>query len=497
MATNELVKTTWAEIYNAPHATLKEAKEAILATWGTPVPICLVGEAGIGKTQVGRQAMAEYAKMKDLKPEEYAEVYWQLSLKCPEDINGLAYFPEDKTEVFRTMHNEELVEAFKRPHGIVIIDEPNRAKDPSLINSFFALITEREVNGLKIPDGWTILCMINPGTGAYNVSSLEADPAFRRRLSFIQVGYSLPVFQAYMMSASGQKKFHPQVVSFLTSNTDYCYDAALQDGNKIGPTPASWESCSQKLFALEKSGTKITKNLVKIILGGLVGAEIASVFSKEYVPSSSKKAEKPKVSAIATRLFIDKKMQAYISEMAGNLNGVELPNFETTEEFQEYVDSLQKTGDDAGWLFQAINNICSYICITPSEKIKQDAGKKALKKAKELYEKDWEDSDAFKVSLPTILRSHTGGAEASKKIMEDIEYLQVVILIWENFRVLFDLLPEDRRKILVSRIQESIIGLEDHQEDMPEQFMRSSNMFVVLANGYEPFVELVKEHYGI
>lgn len=129
------------------------------------VVVRLVGRHGVGKTAV----VSQYAKSEGLE-------YRKLDAHVTDiaEVFGLKDTKEDRAG------NKLTVTAppdwWPKPNtfGILNVDDMSRAL-PHVLQPLMQFIFEREFNGLRLPDGWSIVITDNPDDGNYNVSSL--DPA--------------------------------------------------------------------------------------------------------------------------------------------------------------------------------------------------------------------------------------------------------------------------------------------------------------------------------
>ncbi len=297
-----------------PLASLKGAMNAIEANRFTGNVICLVGDAGIGKTHIVRQIAA---RRKPTKPFTWRGKLWEEEVPCI--VWYLAHMQSEDTGVpypSRAKRNELLKECelFMRiadqsknglgeqarehaeriaaevlgtenalddstyefllekemmdlpPEGLIFLDEWNRA-DKSVIKAFFTLLEDREMHGKKvIPDGCQLAAAMNPSDGAYSVNEAEKDHAFRRRLSFVAVTVNPGVWLEY-----AQGKFHEHVVDFMKASPDSLYDIKLRDAGKAFPCPATWEKVSHLLKCTEKVKGDMLGEGVRLSIAGHIG----------------------------------------------------------------------------------------------------------------------------------------------------------------------------------------------------------------------------------
>jgi hypothetical protein len=314
-------------------------REAIDANRYTGNVVCAVGEAGIGKTHVVRQAAGERMPDEEFEfhgvtygavdPETgrrkpgtpYKTVYLahmlgeDIHVPYPSKLNyhnlvdlahklhGLAAFhkerrnedmankffaqvdkvsdvlvhvdPTAENGVMEYLINKELLDM--PAEGILFLDEANRS-DKSVIKSVFTLIEDNMIDGREvIPPGVQIVVAINPSDGAYSVNEFEKDHAFRRRLSFIAVTMNPGAWLRY-----AEGRFHPMVVDFIRALPAHLYDTKIRDAGKIFPCPATWEKVSRLLQQTEKRKQSLTSNGVYHTICGHVGVAAGNAI-KDYI----------------------------------------------------------------------------------------------------------------------------------------------------------------------------------------------------------------------
>lgn len=312
-----------------PLSSITTAVSAIEHNRRTKNVVCLVGEAGIGKSQIVRQVAT---RRKPSTPFTWKGQQWSdavpvhimyLAHMLGEDISvpyptrvklqdlldradKLRLLAEFATAQGRTTLTETLTkQAFEAieeattmtnaqvvngtveylinkelkdlpPEGILFLDEWNRA-DKSVIKTFFTLIEDNAVHGVRvIPDGVQIVAAMNPSDGAYSVNEAEKDPAFRRRLSFIAITTNVNTWLTY---AEGPGNFHKLVTEYVKSCPDQLYDVKLRAANKQFPCPASWEKVSHILHEADRTKVKIADDLgIHACIQGHIGDAPANTF---------------------------------------------------------------------------------------------------------------------------------------------------------------------------------------------------------------------------
>lgn len=315
-----------------PLASIKGAKNAIEANRYTGNAVCLVGDAGIGKSQLVRQ-IAEARR--PTKPFTWNGQEWVTTLPIKtlylahfqaEDMGvpypsrakrnellqecqlflNLAAHAKDNQDMGRHKKFMEhalrisdriielgspledgtfefLVERSLRDmpqEGILFLDEWNRA-EKSTIKAFFTLLEDRKVHGVQlVPDGIQIVAAMNPSNAAYSVNEAEKDHAFRRRLVFVAMTVNVGAWLNY---ADG--RFHSLVVEFIKAMPDSLYDIRLRDAGKAFPCPATWEKVSLLLQRNEEMNIDLNNEGVFLSICGIIGEGAGSEFM-QYVKNN-------------------------------------------------------------------------------------------------------------------------------------------------------------------------------------------------------------------
>jgi hypothetical protein len=159
-------------------------------------PVLLEGSTGIGKSEL----VAQVAKKLGV-----ACTVLDLSLLEPPDLVGLPVIEDGRTRYALPRFLP------KEGAGILMLEELNRAEryiqQPAL-----QLLTARALHEYVLPEGWACFAAINPETGDYQVTPLDA--ALRAR--FLQV--PVRADRAAWLAWAGANGVHPAVVSLVRAH---------------------------------------------------------------------------------------------------------------------------------------------------------------------------------------------------------------------------------------------------------------------------------------
>lgn len=200
-------------------------------------PVLLEGPTGIGKSEL----VAQVARKLGI-----AHTVVDLSLLEPPDLVGLPLIEGGRTRY--------ALPSFlpREGAGILMLEELNRAEryiqQPAL-----QLLTARALHEYVLPEGWACFAAINPETGDYQVTPLDA--ALRAR--FLQV----PVRpdRAAWLAWAGEHGVHPAVIA-LAREHERIFEAV---------PPRSWTYAAAMLSSMEPRELA-DRTLVRDVLSGFL-----------------------------------------------------------------------------------------------------------------------------------------------------------------------------------------------------------------------------------
>jgi hypothetical protein len=181
-------------------------------------PVLLEGQTGIGKSEL----VAQVARKLGI-----AHTVLDLSLLEPPDLVGLPTIEDGRTRYAlpRFLPREG--------EGILMLEELNRAEryiqQPAL-----QLLTARTLHEYVLPPGWACFAAINPESGDYQVTPLDA--ALRAR--FLQV--PVRADRAAWLAWAGEHGVHPAVITVVRG-----HERAFE-----GVPPRSWTYAGHMLASM-------------------------------------------------------------------------------------------------------------------------------------------------------------------------------------------------------------------------------------------------------
>jgi len=145
-----------------------------------PVPLCIWGRHGIGKTQiVGDMAAETGAAFRYIAPAQFEEMG---------DLVGMPQVVEDaRGRRISRFAPPEWVPMEEGP-GILLIDDVNRADD-RILRGLMQLLQNYELVSWKLPPKWHIVLTANPDGGDYSVTPM--DDAMLTRMLHVTLEWNL------------------------------------------------------------------------------------------------------------------------------------------------------------------------------------------------------------------------------------------------------------------------------------------------------------------
>ena len=181
-------------------------------------PVCLMGPAGIGKTEIVRQVAEE----RGLAFLSYSVTHHtrQSAIGLPRlterQVDGKTVAVTEYTlseiiaEVWRVM------EESGKKEGILFLDEFNCASE-TLRPAMLQLLQSKSFGPHALPEGWMLVLAGNPGE--YNASAVSLDPVMADRMRLIWLAPDYDAWRGYMV----ERGVHPMVLSYLDDHAAHFY----------------------------------------------------------------------------------------------------------------------------------------------------------------------------------------------------------------------------------------------------------------------------------
>lgn len=330
-----------------------------------PITPMLWGKPGIGKSDSIRQLCQELSAQTG---EHYDFIDLRLSQLESSDLRGIPV-PDTETGLARWMPPEFLpfkgVEKFEGTHGILLLDEINRART-DVLQAAFQLVLDRKVGLHEILDTWYIVAAGNLGLED-GTDVNEFDSALNNRFIHFRVSYELDSWVEWARKAG----IHDDVVNFIQSKPNMLYYEVKEESN-VFVTPRSWEKFSDILQNNPKvDPLEITTTLGPAILNGVAGhfrkyleskeiispkdvAEKYHNFTKEGKPKDEDSALKKKIAMLSRdqKYSLNSELVTYLAKNYNNKMSKTQRNKVLQNVFGYCTESLEK--DIYIALFQAL-----------------------------------------------------------------------------------------------------------------------------------------------
>lgn len=240
-------------------------------------PVCLMGPAGVGKTEIVRQVARE---------EGLAFLSYSVTHHTRQSLVGLPRLTTGVVEgkevavteytmseiiaqVYRTMEETGLEE------GILFLDEYNCASE-SLRPIMLQLLQEKSFGPHAIPKGWMLVLAGNPVE--YNRAATELDPVTADRMRMVHIVPDYSVWKDYMR----KRDVNPVVLSYLDNYPENFYSYRYDSEGTALVTARAWEDMSVYLNAnTDVIGQEATLGL-ELIAQYVQSAPIARSFLTYY-----------------------------------------------------------------------------------------------------------------------------------------------------------------------------------------------------------------------
>lgn len=269
-------------------------------------PVCLMGPAGIGKTEAVRQVAEEQG---------LAFLSYSVTHHTRQSAIGLPRLSECEVDgrtvpITEYTMSEIIAEVYRvmresgKKEGILFLDEFNCASE-TLRPIMLQLLQSKTFGPHAIPEGWMLVLAGNPSE--YNISAraLDAVTADRLRMLWLQPDYN--AWRAYMVS----RGVHPVILSYLDDHRRQFYVFEKGKDGEALVTARGWEDLSVMLRMMEEFGYPVD---LPFVAQYIQSAQVAREFISYYHQYSTIIA-----SGLADAVFtnsLTEKQEKKLSEMS-------------------------------------------------------------------------------------------------------------------------------------------------------------------------------------
>ena len=240
----------------------------------------VIGPAGIGKTQICHQIVSELTeelfKGHNKKNPNDKKQFEMMMIKAPvlSRDDFIIPFPVergDHTMDFKMLYSD-WVPKKTGSYGLFVIDEFSRG-DHQLQQLLWQVQNEYAVHTFEFPKGWFVISTDSPDDSEYSMDNLEDAAGLRRQLH-LYVEVNAQDFLDYAI----KQHFHPYVIEFIQTHTEYLYDFQAQKIGSVYANPASYEKLSDHLWKMELSRGSIDFDEIEYKASGLINANMTALF---------------------------------------------------------------------------------------------------------------------------------------------------------------------------------------------------------------------------
>lgn len=238
-------------------------------------PIMFIGPAGIGKTDIPKQAAEKLG---------IGYVSYSITHHTRQSALGLPKIVDKEHEGEKKLTTEytesEIISAVYdngKKEGILFIDEVNCASE-TLSAPLLQLFQNKTLGQSKIPEGWILVMAGNPPE--YNKSVKEFDAVTRDRLRIINIVPDADAWLAY----ADKRCLNSAVTSYISEDKSRIYGFDSAAAQVV--TPRGWEELSISIDSYERHGFEVNQELISQFIGiPSVSAEFFDYYKmvKEYV----------------------------------------------------------------------------------------------------------------------------------------------------------------------------------------------------------------------
>ena len=220
-------------------------------------PVLLMGPPGIGKTQIMEQIASEtgvglvaYTITHHTRQSAVGLPFIEKRTYGGEEVSVTEYtMSEILASVYQMMEKTGIQE------GILFLDEINCVSE-TLAPMMLQFLQCKTFGNQRLPEGWLIVAAGNPPE--YNKSVRDFDVVTLDRVKRIDVSEDFSAWKEYAC----RRGLHGAVVSYLDIKKDNFYRIETTADGLQFATARGWEDLSELIFAYEKLGLQVDREVV-------------------------------------------------------------------------------------------------------------------------------------------------------------------------------------------------------------------------------------------
>lgn len=274
--------SSYAELYDIPSANIGEILQQLKFSYENKAfrgVWCLVGEAGMGKSQIVHQLAQDVgAKVCDVRTAHFGLM--GTGIPSVKDAKGANFFKIKLPEIFPDVGEKT----------ILTFDELNQGQAHA-ISMFFSMIEDRTMFDYHLPKDTLVVAMMNPNTAQYAVTQIENNAALRRRLKFV---YVIPSPKEFLRHAAtdlfhstevdvhalgDRKPCHPDILEYFLNKPTDIDNKRAREANKQYVCPASIQTISLDAYLMQKERIPLDGSFANIRFAASIGQTAAASIS--------------------------------------------------------------------------------------------------------------------------------------------------------------------------------------------------------------------------
>lgn len=307
----------YADQYNIPIVSIKrvgEILEMMVEESRHRGALCLIGHAGLGKTQIVHEVGRKLGRrVIDLRTSSFSLMGAGVPQRANDDgLFDIAlpnYFPK------------------KGERCILFFDEINQGQAHAL-NMLFPLLEDRRLFNYELPDDCVIVCAMNPASAQYSVSKVEGNRALNRRIKKLCVVSSFgdwmrhaetKAFHYGDFPVGKEVPCHLSIRNFLETAHGFLYTEKEADKNQQFACPATWQTVSLDLYQMEKRKLSIMDEGAEEIIGASIGLTLAKALTEFIRDNEIRISPEAIFKDYTEKSEIRKRVQARIKQPGGGI----------------------------------------------------------------------------------------------------------------------------------------------------------------------------------
>lgn len=250
----------------------KQLKTLLKIAYKTKQPLFVKGTMGIGKSAIVQDVAKEIASEMEMdfvangwEDGKFGLIDMRLSQYEPTDLRGCP-IPDLKNETTAWLKPKTIPRG--NSSGIIFFDELNLANH-SVQAAAYQIIRDRQIDDMKLPDGWLVISAGNGSEDKANIFDMPAPLANR----FTHCELKKPSADEWCEWAA-QNNISNDIITYIQFKPSNLHNFNPDKDNDAFPTPRSWEMLSN----VYTTDVKFSNTDEKFIASSCIGDGVAHEF---------------------------------------------------------------------------------------------------------------------------------------------------------------------------------------------------------------------------